>query len=82
MTTSYQLKEHPAVIHPMQYELESAYHAQCQRAAAGQRLANEAEQQMLACKTPLAHFFRAAAARFYSYLLTKHQPWTTLSMSD
>ena len=37
-------KEHLAVIHPMQYDLERAYHNQGQRAAARQRVVAEAEQ--------------------------------------
>jgi hypothetical protein len=44
------------VIHPMQYDLERAYHAQRQRAAAQQRLVAEAERQRVDTSTsaPLA----------------------------
>ena len=37
-------KEHRAVIHPMQYDLEHAYHYQRQQSAARQRFVGEAEQ--------------------------------------
>jgi len=47
------------VIHPMQYELESAY--SCPMPAALQRGSasrNEAEQQILACKTTTSAFLQ------------------------
>jgi hypothetical protein len=41
-------KEHLAVIHPMQYELERTYHSYCQQAAAQRREAAEAERHSAA----------------------------------
>jgi hypothetical protein len=41
------------VIHPMQYELEQAHHANCVRRAVHQRLLSEAEQSA-ASSTPSA----------------------------
>jgi hypothetical protein len=44
-------KEHPAVIHPMQYDLERAYHVSRQRSAAQQRFVAEAERQSVDSST-------------------------------
>jgi hypothetical protein len=49
-------KEHPAVIHPMQYDLERACHHHRQQSAARQRFVAEAEWQSATTSTsaPLA----------------------------
>jgi hypothetical protein len=46
----------------MQYELEQAHHANCERRAAQHRLIAEAEQ-LVAHDTPLAPFLGAVAER-------------------
>jgi hypothetical protein len=61
-------KEHLVVIHPMQYDLERAYHNQRQQAAARQRFVADAERESAATSTfvPLGD---AAVSRLRSAFL-------------
>ena len=60
----------PAVIHPMQYELEQAHHANCERRAVRQRFVAEAER-LAANVSPAV---RVRAAR--SAIVERPAPWT------
>ena len=57
------------MIHPLQYELASARHTDCQDRAARQRLVAEAEHQATR-RTRSTPIFRTIAARMHGYVST------------
>jgi hypothetical protein len=62
----------------MQYELEQAYHANCERRAAQHRLVAEAEQ-LVARDTPLAPFLGAVAARLRWPVIRARLAWLAVA---